>query len=149
MSILSQVLLLAGIAAISTSAALPTRARFPTFDGKYIIVLREFQNYTGGPLPSTYNNSKATVEKFLRGNSSAFTRERFYNLWERYDKLFFRDRHDIPNYLNRYYPLVGQYSPLYVGFVAELNTAALAQVSNLLLFSFGLMVCNACPMPLT
>ena len=125
--ILSQVLLLAGIAAISTSAAPATSPRLiPALNETYIIVLREFQDYTGAPLPSTYNNSKARVEKVLKRYSSSS--RRYYNLWERYSKLYPRNLR--ANYLNRNYPMVGQYSPLYIGFVAELNARALTRVST-------------------
>ena len=132
MLIPSRVLLLAGIVAISNSAAPLTSLRFPTFNSKYIIVLREFQNYTGGPLPSTYNNSKARVENFLKQYSSVFARER-YNIdrpWKIILQTNLYPRSLLAKYLNWYYPVVGQYSPLYIGFVAELNARALTRVSN-------------------
>ena len=132
MFILSQVLLLAGIAAITTSAAPATNASIPVLNETYIIVLREFQNYTGGPLPSTYNNSKTTVENFLRRYSSTYFRGIYYYFVERFRKLYPRYIFDIAKYLSWYYPVVGEYSPLYIGFVAELNARAFEQVSNFL-----------------
>jgi proprotein convertase subtilisin/kexin type 9 len=129
MCILSQVLLLAGIAAISTSAAPATSVRPSVFPERYIIVLREFQNYTGGPLPSSYNSSRAIVQHFLRRYSmdANSTGEAYFGRFFGYVFEFSA----IYALLNRHYPVVGQYSRLYIGFVAELNDRAL-QVAHTL-----------------